>query len=415
MTAAAEELTICIIAAEASGDRLGAALMRALKSQPRPMRMVGIGGHEMAGEGLQALVPPQHVAFIGLGLLTHLPAIFRYIREVTAAVVAARPDVLVIIDSPELTHRIAKGVRKAEPRIPIVNYVSPSVWAWRSGRARAMRAYVDHVLALLPFEPQVHERLGGPSCSYVGHPLTERLDELRPNAEEAARRQADPPVVLVLPGSRRGEIARMAAVFGKAIALTRDRVGTLDVVVPALPHLKDSVAAATAKWAVAPRIVVEPSQKWAAFRVARAALAKSGTITLELALAGVPMVAAYKVALIEELIARATINVPSIILANLVIGENVVPELLQRQCTPGNLADTLAPLLRDSPERRRQVEAFARLDRIMEVGMASPSRRAAEIVLSYASPSSRGEASARQRESGDPDVRNDAGVPLARK
>jgi lipid-A-disaccharide synthase len=384
MTAAAGTRTICIIAAEASGDRLGAALMRALKSQPGPVRLVGIGGSEMAGEGLQALVPAEHHAFIGFGMIMHLPAILRYMRKVTDAVVAAHPDVLVIIDSPELTHRIAKRVRKAAPSIPIVDYVSPSVWAWRPGRARAMRSYVDHVLALLPFEPQVHERLGGPPCSYVGHPLTEQLDRLRPNASEAARRQADPPVVLVLPGSRRGEIARKAAVFGEAIALIKDRVGALDVVVPAVPYLKDSITAATASWAVRPRIVVEPAEKWAAFRIARAALAKSGTVTLELALAGVPMVTAYKVSLLEELVARATINVPSIILANLVLGENVVPELLQRDCTPKSLAETLVPLLRDSPERRRQVEAFGRLDRIMEVGTASPSRRAAEIVLGYA-------------------------------
>lgn len=378
------ELTVCIIAAEASGDHLGAALMRALKSVQQPMRLIGVGGGEMAAEGLEPLVPAQHFAVIGFSLIAHLPAIYRYIREVADAVVAARPDALVIIDSPELTHRIAKRVRKAAPAIPIVNYVSPSVWAWRPGRARAMRPYVDHVLALLPFEPQAHQRLGGPLCSYVGHPLIEQLDMLRPNEEEAARRLADPPVVLVFPGSRAGEIRRMTAVFGDAIALLMERVGLFEVVVPALPQLKDSVLAATADWAVRPRVVVDPKEKWAAFRIARAALAKSGTVTLELAVAGVPMVTAYKVSLFDEMVARIAIKVPSVILANLVIGENVVPELLQRDCTPKSLADALAPLLSDSPERRRQVEAFARLDAIMEIGNASPSGRAAEIVLRYA-------------------------------
>ncbi len=376
--------TICIIAAEASGDRLGGALMRALKSGPGPTRLIGVGGGEMAAEGLQSLMPLQHFAVIGFGIVTQLPAIYRYIREVSAAVAAARPDVLVIIDSPELTHQIARRVRKAAPSIPIVDYVSPSVWAWRPGRARAMRAYVDHVLALLPFEPKVHERLGGPPCSYVGHPLIEQLDELRPNADEAARRHADPPVLLVLPGSRRGEIRRMTGVFGKAVALLKDRVGAFEPIVPTVPHLKDGVLAATADWVVRPTVVVDPAQKWAAFRIARAALAKSGTVTLELALSGVPMVTAYKVSLFDELIARIAINVPSVILTNLVIGENVVPELLQRDCTPGGLADALAPLLTDGAERERQIKAFARLDSIMEIGSASPSRRAAEIVLSYA-------------------------------
>ena len=136
---------------------------------------VGVGGGEMAGEGLQSLVRTSDFAFIGFGLIAHLPTIYRYIRDVSKAVVAARPDVLVIIDSPELTHRIAKRVRKRAPSIPIVDYVSPSVWAWRPGRARTMRAYVDHVLALLPFEPEVHARLGGPPCSYVGHPLIEQI------------------------------------------------------------------------------------------------------------------------------------------------------------------------------------------------------------------------------------------------
>ncbi len=376
--------TICIIAAEASGERLGAALMRALKSKQPSIRLIGMGGGEMSDEGLAPLLPPQHFAVIGFGILTQLPAILRHIREVADAVVAARPDVLVIIDSPELTHRIARRVRKQAPSIPIVDYVSPSVWAWRPGRARAMRSYVDHVLALLPFEPQVHERLGGPPCSYVGHPLIEQMDALRPNADEAARRGAEPPVVLVMPGSRRGEIARMAGVFGQAIALVKERVDAIELVVPTVPHLKESVLAATASWAMRPRVIVDPAEKWAAFRIARASLTKSGTVTLELALAGVPMVAAYKISLLDEVIARIAINVPSVILANLVIGENVVPELLQRACTPQSLADALVPLLSDTAERRRQTEAFARLDGIMGIGPAAPSGRAGVFVLWHA-------------------------------
>jgi lipid-A-disaccharide synthase len=376
-------MTVCLIAAEESGDRLGAALIRALAQHVRPMRFVGIGGREMLAEGLQPLVPIKDIAFIGLGMITQLPAIFRYIRQVADAAVGARPDVVVIIDSPELTHRIARHVRRQSPSIPIVDYVSPSVWAWRPGRARAMRRYVDHVLALLPFEPQVHARLGGPPCSYVGHPLVEQLDQLRPDAGEALRRRTDPPVVVVLPGSRSGEIQRMTAVFGDALALVRERIGTIETVVPTVPRLVDAVQAATAAWSVRPQVVVDTAEKWAAFRTARAALAKSGTVTLELALSGVPTVAAYKVALFDEAIARIAIKVPSVILTNLVIGENVVPEFLQRDCTPQNLANALVPLLADSPERRRQVEAFAGLDAIMEAGMA-PSKRAAEIVMSYA-------------------------------
>lgn len=381
--------TICIVAAEASGDRLGAALMRALRSKAPSVRLIGVGGDEMLSEGLQPLVPIQHFAFIGFGLIAHLPEIFRYIRDVSTAVTAASPDVLVIIDSPELTHRIARRVRKQSPSLPIIDYVSPTVWAWRPWRARAMRAYIDHVLALLPFEPQVHDRLGGPPCSYVGHPLIEQLNELRPNANEAVRRSTAPPMVLALPGSRSGEIRRMGDVLGEALSLLRNRVGAFDLVVPTVPQLRESVISATANWSVRPQVVVGPSDRWAAFRTARAALAKSGTVTLELALSGVPMVAAYKVSLLDELVARLAIQVPSVILPNLILGENVVPELLQRACTPENLADALVPLTTDGPERERQVEAFARLDPIMQVGPVSPSTRAAEITLSYTSQRSR--------------------------
>jgi lipid-A-disaccharide synthase len=247
-----------------------------------------------------------------------------------------------------------------------------------------MRAYVDHVLALLPFEPAVMQRLGGPPSTFVGHPLSERVNALRPNAEEAGRRLSRPPLLLVLPGSRAGEIRRMVGVFGDAVALVADRFGALDVVVPAVPRLAETVRAAIASWRVPARIVTEPAAKDKAFRNARAALSKSGTSTLELAVAGVPMVAAYKVSLLEELIGRTFIRVQSYILANLVLGENVVPEYLQRACTPERLAAALVPLLSDTLERRRQIEAFARLDTIMDIGKAAPSDRAAAVVLDCA-------------------------------
>ena len=374
---------IFLIAGEESGDRLGAALMKAVRARTgNCVEFAGVGGREMAAEGLRSVFPIDGLAIIGLGIVRSLPLIWRRYRESITAAVAARPNVLVIIDSPDFTHPVARKVRAADPSIPIVNYVSPSVWAWRPWRARSMRTYVDHVLALLPFEPAVHARLGGPPCSYVGHPLIEQLDRLRPDAGESARRMSDRPVLLVLPGSRTGEIRRMLEVFGAAIELLP--ASGLELVLPTVPHLADRIAVATARWPVRPRIVVDSAEKWAAFRVARAALAKSGTVTLELALAGVPMITAYRVSLFEELVARAAINVPSIILANLVLGENVVPELLQRECTPQALAAALAPLLTDSPQRRRQVDAFGRLDAIMEIGQASPSDRAAEIVLRHA-------------------------------
>ena len=373
--------------AEESGDALGAALARALMASGGALHLAGVGGRAMAAAGIASPFPIDDLAIIGVSAIPRrLPMILRRIRETADAIIAARPDAVVIIDSPDFTHRVARRVRARAPSIPIIDYVSPSVWAWRPGRARAMREYVDCVLAILPFEPAAHLRLGGPPCAYVGHPLTERLSELRPGADEAVRRQSAPPLVLVLPGSRTSEVRRLLSVFGDALARVGSRIGPMELVLPTLPHLAAEARADVAGWASAPRIVVDPAEKWAAFRRARVALAASGTVTLELALAGVPTVAAYKVTLIEELIARLVglqKTLTSVILANLVIGENVVPEFLQRDCTPQRLADALVPLFSDTPERLRQVDAFARLDSIMQLD-AAPSAKAAAIVLDIA-------------------------------
>jgi len=391
MTPAMEprSLSIYIIAAEESGDALGAALARALVAQSSgPLKLAGVGGRAMAAAGITSPFAIDELSIIGFGAIPRrLPLILRTIRAVADAVVAARPDALVIIDSPDFTHRVARRVRRLAPSIPILDYVSPSVWAWRPWRARAMRHYVDQVLAILPFEPASHLRLGGPPCLYVGHPLIECVAELRPDAAEAARRLAEPPVVLVLPGSRPGEIRRLLGIFGAAVARLAGRVGSMEVVLPTVPRLVAQVRDGTAGWAVPPRLVVEPAEKWAAFRRARVALAASGTVTLELALAGVPSVAAYRVSLAEEMVLRLVrlqSRLRSVILANLVIGENVIPEFLQRACTPERLADALAPLIADTPQRQRQIEAFGRLDAIMAIGSAAPSVKAAAAVLEAA-------------------------------
>jgi lipid-A-disaccharide synthase len=377
---------VALVAAEESGDRLGAALMRALKVHTSgAVRCAGVGGPAMAAEGLRSPFPIDDLAIVGPAAVPRLLlTILRRIRQTADLILNLQPDVLVIIDSPDFTHRVARRVRAASPSIPIVDYVSPSVWAWRPWRARSMRRYIDHVLALLPFEPGVHRRLGGPPCTYVGHPLIEKVGGLRPDAEEARRRLVDPPLVLALPGSRRTEIRRLLSLFGHTIAGLGAQVGQIDVVLPTVQSLYDEVVRATAEWPLRPRVVISEAEKLAAFRIARAALAKSGTTTLELALAGVPMVAAYKVSVAEAWIARRLIDVPSVILANLVLGEGIVPELLQEECTAERLASALLPLIADTPERNRQLTAFSRLDTIMQVGSGSPSELAAEIVLKMA-------------------------------
>src|SRR4029078_12680655 len=251
---------IFLVAGEESGDRLGAALVAAIRDRTQGKAHFScVGGAHMAAEGVPRLFPLGDLAIMGFtSIPLRLPKILRRIREAADAVIAANPDVLVIIDSPEFTHRVARRVRERAPRIPIVDYVCPSVWAWRPGRARAMQSYVDHVLALLPFEPKAMNDLGGPPCTFVGHPLSERLSDLRPNELEARLRRADPPLVLVLPGSRTGEIPRLAPVLGSAIPHVAKKYGPLKGGVPAVPRLGDAVRAAVATWPIPARVTADP-------------------------------------------------------------------------------------------------------------------------------------------------------------
>ena len=377
------ERRIFLIATEESGDRLGAHLMKVLRQRlGGAVRFEGVGGLSMTREGLTSLFPIEELSIMGFaGVVKQLPKVLRLIRETVGAVLHTRPDVLVIIDSPDFTHRVARRVRARDPAVPIIDYVSPSVWAWRPGRARAMRRYIDHVLALLPFEPEEYRRLHGPPCSYVGHPLIEQLSSLRPNAEERERRKGAPPVLLALPGSRRGEIRHHLAIFGEALDRFRAEGAEFELILPTMPHLVELVREGVKTWNVVPRIVVGEQEKRAAFRIAVAALAKSGTVTLELALAGVPMITAYRVGAVEASILRRALSVNSVILANLVLGENVIPEFLQEDCTAEKLAGALREILSDSALRRRQLEAFARIDDIMSTGNQPPGVRAADIVL----------------------------------
>lgn len=340
----------------------------------------------MQAEGLDSLIPLDDLAVMGfLPVVRNLPRLIQRMNEAVAAVLASRPDVLIIIDSPDFTHRVARRIRKAMPSLPIVDYVSPTVWAWRSGRAAKMRAYVDHVLALLPFEPAAHRRLGGPPCTYVGHPLLERAEEFAPGAEDMRRRESRPPILLVLPGSRRSEIERLMPVFAATLERLADKIGAFEAVLPAVPHLEAEIRKRVGTWRLRPRIIGTEAEKFAAFRAARAALAASGTVTLELALARVPMVVAYKVSWIEAQ-ARHFISVPSIVLPNLILGENVVPEFLQERADPEALAEALASLISGGHERERQSLGFLRLGQMLRLEAGdTPSAQAAAVVLSVAS------------------------------
>ena len=387
MTAATRAKTIFIVAGEHSGDALGAKLMSAIERlRPGEFQFKGVGGHEMQAEGLTSLFPIEDVAVMGpLNILKALPRLRRRVLTAVDAALAANPDLVVIIDSPEFTHPIAKRIRKRAAQIPIIDYVSPSVWAWRPGRARKMRAYVDEVLGLLPFEPEAHARLGGPHCTYVGHPLIERLPDIE-NADAAAlaaRLGIAPgqPVLLALPGSRRSEVERLIDVFGETVGVLSERVPGLAVVIPAVEHVKPLIAERSKAWKIAPSILDSNTDKYPAMKLARAALAASGTVTLELALANLPMAVAYKVDPIAAPFLRRLIKAKTVVLANLVLGENAFPEFLQEDCNGARLSAALIPLLGESPERDRQLAALARIPARVKLETGTPSEAAALAVL----------------------------------
>ena len=377
-------LDLFVVAGEVSGDHLGGKLMQALRDAAgREISFRGVGGVTMEKAGLQSLFPMADIAVMGfLPVIANLPRLLNRIRQTADAIIANPPDALIIIDSPDFTHRVARRVRAKCPDVPIIDYVSPTVWAWRPGRAARMRAYVDHLLALLPFEPRVHRELGGPACTYTGHPLIERLADLRPGREDEIRRETAPPLVVVLPGSRRSEIARLLAVFGETLQLTRATAGDFEVVLPAVDHLVDEIRKHVASWPIQPRIVTGEREKFAAFRQARAALAASGTVTLELGLAGVPAVVAYKVSRLEEIIARRLVKTKWMTLTNIILGEGAVPEFLQDDANPQTLSTHLAAIIRKGEERSGQVRALERLGQAMELPEGElPSHKAAQTVL----------------------------------
>ncbi len=392
----ARPLRIFVVAGEHSGDALGAKLMPALAAlHDGPIEYAGVGGELMEAEGLRSLFPMSEVAVMGVGaILKRLMPIVRRVWRTVDAALAFDPDVVVIIDAPEFTHAIAKRIRRKKPAIPIVDYVSPTVWAWRPGRAKAMRPYVDHLLALLPFEPEAHRRLGGPVCTYVGHPLAERIDAIRrlDPAPLAARLgiAGDKPVLLVLPGSRRSEVGRLLEVFRQTVErLSGDGETAPEIIIPVVASVRDMIEESLSRWSIRPHLIAGEDDKWQAFRLATAALAASGTVTLELAVAGTPMVIAYKVEPWTVPILRRLIRIDQAGLPNLILGEKLFPEFIQEDATADAMAAAVRPLLSETNERTRQLAGLGRMPERLAVPHGSPSMNAARIVLDVAAAGAR--------------------------
>jgi lipid-A-disaccharide synthase len=375
-----------LIAGEPSGDALGGRLMAALKERTGgAIRFAGIGGERMAEQGLESLVPLHELAVMGVAeVLPRARRILRHVKATVAEIRRLRPAAVVTIDSSGFTWRVAQRLRAAGERdLPLIHYVAPMVWAWRAGRARRMARWYDHLMVLLPFEPPYFAGVGL-SCTYVGHPVVESGADKGDGAGFRRRHgiAPDAPVVAVLPGSRRGEVGRLLAPFAGAVAWLASRHPGLRLVVPTTETVAAIVAEAVKGWA-APTLVVKGERaKYDALAASNAALAASGTVALELAMAGVPAVVAYRLNPLTHSLLRRIVKVEHIHLLNLILGREVVPELIQGDCSPERLGRAVDALLTEEPRRRAQIAACREALKQLGLGEESPSRRAADLVLS---------------------------------
>jgi lipid-A-disaccharide synthase len=384
-------LEIFLLAGEPSGDVLGARVMASLREMAgdRPLRFIGVGGERMVAEGLERLFPLDELALFGLAeLLPKLPRLIRRLNQTVAAICSSRPAAVVTIDSPSFSLRVARRVRRrlgANSGVPLIHFVAPTVWAWRPERARQVAGFLDHMLVLFPFEPPYFLK-EGLACTYVGHPIVESPAghgdgsgfRRRHGIESAAR------LLVVLPGSRTTEVRKLMGDFGRTVALLALRYPDLTVVIPTVPQVAAMVRAGIADWTV-PTVVVEgDAEKYDAFAAAEVALAASGTVALELALARLPAVIAYRLNPLTVALYRRLIKVKYVNLVNLMLDRPLVPELLQENCTPDRLAAAVVNLL-DNPElRREQIDGLVGVDQWLGEGGIPPSRRAAEVIWTIA-------------------------------
>lgn len=377
-------LSIYFVLGEESGDILAAALhpelVRQSAAKGYEARFYGLAGPRLEALGMRSLFDIQDISVMGIvAVAKRLPIVIRRVYTTVADIVARKPDIIVLVDSPDFTHAVAKRIRRKLPGTRIINYVCPSVWAWRPKRATKMKAYIDHVLTLLPFEPEQLERLGGPPGTYVGHPMIERLEAARPS--KALDRDA-PPLLLVLPGSRNSEIKHLLPLFGRTLEILRARGVDFHPILPAVPHLRPEIEVAVGTWPIKVELVNSDGND-ALFAQARAALIASGTVSLELALQGVPHVSGYVFDIATRQFLRL-VNVWSSLLPNLIADRFIVPEELNGMVMPERMARYLEALLEDTALRKHQIDGFHEVAQKMKTDRP-PAERAAQVILSHIS------------------------------
>ncbi len=378
---------IFLVAGEPSGDQLGGRLMAALKEETGGrVRFAGVGGTQMAAQGLDSLFPIDDLAVMGIfEILPVVYKVYQRVRRAAAAATALRPDAVVTIDAPSFTLEVSE--RLAGQGIPLIHYVAPSVWAWKPWRAKQMARYLDRLLALLPFEPPYFER-HGLATTVVGHPAVEAAN-LTPDLEAFRARHAipkDATLLCLLPGSRRGEVRRMEPVMAAALAMLAPRVEKLHALVPTVSTVAEEVTARAKAWPVPATILTDPADKYPAFALARAAMATSGTVAVELAIAEVPCVILYRVGPLSGVVAKLLLKIKYASLINILLDRAVQPELIQQNCTAERAAGILGDLLTDEGARAEQRAACREATALLGRGGERPSLKAARAVLSMLQP-----------------------------
>ena len=373
---------IFLIAGEPSGDLIASRLMAALKGRTDDgVRFAGIGGPLMAEQGLESLFPYDELSLMGvLEVVPHVPRMLRRIRATARTARRLRPAAFVSVDVPEFTLRVARRLKCTG--FPLIHYVAPTVWAYRPGRAAEIARYLDRVLCLFPFEPPYFET-EGLDARFVGHPLVEEPIGDADGKDFRSRHGIAPaqPVIAVLPGSRASELRRHEPVFGEVVRTLGRRVEGLHILVPTLPQNRATVAAQTASWGATVTVVEGKGEKYAAFAASNVALTASGMATLELALAGVPMIVCYRANPLTAVIARRVVKVPHVAMPNIIAERRAAPEFLQRDCTPRRLVPAVEQLLQDDGRQRDQIDSFREIAARLGRGGPAPSVRAAEAVL----------------------------------
>lgn len=380
-------LTVMIVAGEPSGDVLGGELLSALRARcERPISAFGVGGHALAEAGLASLFPMSDLSVMGVyEVVPRLPLIQMRIAQTVGAALERHPDLLITIDSPDFCFRVARKLRSANPKLPIIHYVAPHVWAWRQGRAQKIARYVDRLLTLLPFEPEIFVRAGLPA-EFVGHPVVERGGDRLTGPDFRARHNIpdNVPLLAVLPGSRRSEVDRLLPIFAPAIEMLRAQFPQLHLFCATVDGVAGVVKTAAAEWSCPVICTTETGEKFAGFAACDAAIAASGTVSLELAVAGTPHIVGYRLNALTAFLGKRVLQVPYVNLINLILRDAVIPELLADACTPQKVAAAVAPLLfENSPVRQQQMQAMATALAALGKGQASPSQRAADAVCAF--------------------------------